>query len=110
MTVAMAPTLLRYSIGLAILTIGVALVVCGAITWHYEDFAVQGVWLHDNGWKPHPTHLLVIGTCMIPLALWDIFLLEQRCIALRRATLPVPAEEGVGTAVDAAVAGEVESA
>ena len=88
----MEPTLLRYSIGLAVLTIGVALVTCGAITWHYQDFSTQGVWLYDNGWKPHPTHLLVIGTCVIPLALWNIFLLEQRRVEWRQAMLPVPAE------------------
>ncbi len=73
----MAPTLLRYLIRLAVLTIGVALVTYGVITWHYQDFTTQGVWLYDNGWKPHATHLLVIGTCVVPMALWDIFVLEQ---------------------------------
>ena len=80
----MEPTLLRYATRFAVLTAGVALAIYGAITWHYQDFTTQGVWLYDNGWKPHATHLLVVGMCAIPMALWGIFELEQRRAALKR--------------------------
>lgn len=78
------PSLLRYVIRLAVLTAGAGLVTYGVITWHYEDYTTHGVWLYDNGWKPHAMHLLVIGTCMMPMAMWDIFVLEQRRAELRR--------------------------
>ena len=74
----MEPTLLRYAVRFAVLTGGVALVIYGAITWYYQDFSAQGLWLYDNGWRPHATHYLVAGMCGIPTALWDIFVLEQR--------------------------------
>ena len=96
----MAPRLLRYSIRMAVLTIGFAFVTYGAIAWHYQDFATQGVWLYDNGWMPHPMHFLVFGMCVIPLALWDIFVLEQGRAASRRAMPP---------AADDAVAPEIPS-
>ena len=73
---------------MAVLAIGVAFVTYGAIAWHYQDFATHGVWLYDNGWKPHPMHFLVIGTCVTPLALWDIFMLEQRRAVRRQAAYP----------------------
>lgn len=74
----MEPTLLRYAIRFAALAGAVALVTYGAITWYYQDFSAQGLWLYDNGWRPHATHFLVVGICGIPIALWDIFALEQR--------------------------------
>lgn len=67
---------LRYLARMLLLTIGIALVTYGAIDWQYRDFAMQGVWLYDNGWQPHPIHILVAGVAIVPLAMWDIFSLE----------------------------------
>ena len=67
---------LRYLVRLLLLTIGVAFVTYGAIAWHYQDLSLRGFWLYDNGWRPHPIHLLVLGLTIIPLAMWDIFALE----------------------------------
>ena len=106
----MGSALLRYSIRMAVLTIGVAFVTYGAVAWHYQDFATHGAWLYDNGWKPHPMHFLVIGIGTIPLALRDIFVLEQGRTAQRQATPPAPPAGAAATAADGGVAAEVESA
>ena len=67
---------LRYLARMLLLTIGIALVTYGAIDWQYRDFAMRGIWLYDNGWQPHPIHVLVAGIAIVPLAMWDIFSLE----------------------------------
>lgn len=58
------------------LTIGFALATYGAMDWHYRDLTMAGIWLYDNGWQPHPLHLLVLGLCAIPIALWQILIID----------------------------------
>ena len=69
---------LRYLVRLLLLSVGVALVTYGVIAWHFEGLSLRGFWLYDNGWRPHPVHLLVVGLTLMPLALWDIFVMEAR--------------------------------
>ena len=58
------------------LTVGFALAIYGAMDWHYRDLSMVGIWLYDNDWRPHPLHLLVLGLCTIPLALWQILAID----------------------------------
>ena len=58
------------------LTLGFALATYGAMDWHYRDLTMHGLWLYDNGWRPHPVHLLVLGLCMVPVSLWQILAID----------------------------------
>ena len=59
-----------------LLMIGVALSTLGLVYWQHRGFSFEGIWLYDNGYRPHPLHLLVLGIAMIPPAMWEIFLLD----------------------------------
>lgn len=67
---------LRYLVRFMLLSLGVALVTYGAIAWHYEGLSLRGFLLYDNGWRPHPIHLIIVGLTLMPLSLWDIFVME----------------------------------
>lgn len=66
------------------LTVGFAMVTYGAVDWHYRDLSMEGFWLVDNGWRPHPIHLLMLGLCAIPVALWQILAIDLETQARQR--------------------------
>ena len=61
---------------LGLLTVGFALTTAGLTLWHDLAFSFNGLWGFSGG--PHPLFLLMLGIAMIPPALWEVFLLEQR--------------------------------
>ncbi len=67
---------MRYFFRFLLLMLGVALTTLGLVDWHARSFDLAGVLLFDNGWRPHPIHVLVLGISMIPPAMWEIFTLE----------------------------------
>lgn len=67
---------MRYFIRFALLMVGVALATLGLLYWQDQGFSFDGLWLYDNGWRPHALHILVIGIAMIPPAMWEVFLLD----------------------------------
>lgn len=67
---------LKYLYHMSVLTFGVALITFGAIDWHDQALTLRGLLLYDNGWRPHPIYLLTIGLSMVPLSMWQIFVLE----------------------------------
>jgi hypothetical protein len=69
---------MRYLLRFVLLTAGFALTTAGLMLWHAVDFSFQGLWLLDDGFRPHPLHVLILGLAMIPPALWEIFILESR--------------------------------
>ena len=81
------------------LTLGFALATYGAMEWHYRDLTMHGLWLYDNGWRPHPVHLLVLGLCMVPVSLWQILAIDLEAQA--QARQDSEAERGAGDATDA---------
>lgn len=88
---------LRYLVRLLLLSLGVALATYGAIDWHFQGLSLRGFWLYDNGWRPHPVHLIVIGLTLMPLALWDIFVMEAlRGMHTAEAVVEGSAGEGEG--------------
>lgn len=58
------------------LTVGCAMATYGVVDWHFRDLSMEGFWLVDNGWRPHPVHLLMLGLCAIPVALWQILAID----------------------------------
>ena len=81
------------------LTLGFALATYGAMDWHYRDLTMHGLWLYDNGWRPHPVHLLVLGLCMVPVSLWQILAIDLEAQA--QAHQDLEAEPAAGDATDA---------
>ena len=69
---------MKYLSRFLLLTIGFALIAAGLMKWHADGFSFEGIWLFNNGFKPHPLHLLILGLAMVPPALWEIFLLEHK--------------------------------
>ena len=69
---------MRYLSRFLLLMGGFALTTFGLMLWHAIDFRFDGIWLVDNGLRPHPLHAIMIGLALIPPTLWDIFLLEQQ--------------------------------
>ena len=67
---------MKYLAGFLLLTAGSALTTAGLATWQHQAFAFSGLWSMSGG--PHPIFILVLGIAMIPPALWEIFLLENR--------------------------------
>jgi hypothetical protein len=55
-----------------------ALTTFGLLQWQAQGFAIDGVWKFTARAHLHPVYLLVFGAAMIPLSLWEIFLLEPR--------------------------------
>lgn len=59
-----------------LLTAGSALTTAGLALWQDQAFTFSGLWSMAGGL--HPVFVLIIGIAMIPPALWEIFLLENR--------------------------------
>ena len=53
-----------------------ALTTLGLVYWQSRGFSLDGLLLFDNGWRPHPIHILALGISLIPPSLWEIFVLE----------------------------------
>lgn len=58
-----------------LLIAAVASLTYGLIGWHASSFDMNGVWLYDNGWRPHPVHFVALGIGLAAPMLWDIFTL-----------------------------------
>lgn len=69
---------MKYLTSFLLLTVAFALTTAGLTLWHAQDFGFQGIWFFDNDYKLHPIHFLVLGIAMIPPALWEIFMLDQK--------------------------------
>ena len=76
------------------LTVGFAMTTYGAVDWHYRDLSMEGFWLVDNGWRPHPIHLLMLGLCAIPVALWQILAIDLETQARQRTEDAADAGDG----------------
>ena len=63
------------TIAYALLTGAMASICYGLIAWHATAFDMQGVWLYDNGWRPHPVHFIALGIGVAAPVVWDIFVL-----------------------------------
>lgn len=61
-----------------LLTAAAALATYGVIGWHDSGLSMVGLLLYDNGWRPHPLHLLVLGLGALPPAMWEIFWQDAR--------------------------------
>ena len=61
-----------------LLTAAAALATYGVIGWHDSGLSMAGLLLYDNGWRPHPLHLLVLGLGALPPAMWEIFWQDAR--------------------------------
>jgi len=59
-----------------LLAAGFGLATAGLMLWHDRGFAFAGMWRLDDGL--HPLYLVIVGIAMIPPALGEVFLLEQR--------------------------------
>lgn len=89
--------LLRY----CLLAAAAALLGYGLVAWHDRGMAIDGILFYDNHWRPHPMHLLVLGICLLPIAMWQVFALdvkrqeqrEQRERNRQRTPAP-PAQQG----------------
>jgi hypothetical protein len=68
----------RYLLRCALLTGAFALTSFGLLQWQAQGFAIDGIWEFTTPARLHPVYLLVFGVAMIPLSLWEIFLLEPR--------------------------------
>ena len=82
-----------------LLTAAVASLCYGLIDWHANAFSAQGIWLYDNGWRPHPVHFVAVGIALIAPALWDIFAMafaaaERRVADAEAAEEPSDEEPG----------------
>lgn len=66
------------------LAVGCAMATYGVVDWHHRDLSMEGFWLVDNGWRPHPIHLLMLGLCAIPVALWQILAIDLETQARQR--------------------------
>jgi len=68
----------RYLLRCLLLATAFALTTFGLMQWQSEAFDTAGVWPFASHWRLHPLHCLALGVVMIPLSLWEIFLLEPR--------------------------------
>ncbi len=67
---------MKYFVRFLLLTAGFALTTSGLMLWQADAFSFSGIWAFADG--IHPIYFLIIGIAMIPPALWEIFLLENR--------------------------------
>ena len=65
----------RVVIAYLLLAAAVASLSYGLIDWHANAFSAEGLWLYNNGWRPHAVHFIALGISLIAPALWDIFTL-----------------------------------
>jgi hypothetical protein len=61
-----------------LLTTAFALTTFGLMQWQAASFDTGDVWPFARDWHLHPLHYIALGVVMIPLSLWEIFLLEPR--------------------------------
>lgn len=76
---------IRLAPRLLVLAGGFAMATYGALDWHYHDLSMVGFWLVDGDWRLHPLHLLMLGLCAIPVALWQILAIDFETQARQRA-------------------------
>lgn len=69
---------MRYLLRFILLCVAGALTSFGLVYWHDTGFSMEGFWLVDNGFRPHPVHILALGLAMIPTTIWEIFLLDLK--------------------------------
>ena len=67
---------MRYLIRFLLLIAGFALTTSGLMLWQDSAFSFSGIWGFTDG--IHPIFFLIVGISMIPPAIWEIFLLENR--------------------------------
>ena len=79
-----------------LLTAAVASLCYGLIDWHANAFSAQGIWLYDNGWRPHPVHFVAVGIALIAPALWDIFAMAFAAAERRIADAEAAEEPSAG--------------
>ena len=70
--------MIRYLLRCLLLTTAFALTTFGLMQWQSEGFDTAGMWPFTADWRVHPLHYVALGVVMIPLSLWEIFLLEPR--------------------------------
>jgi hypothetical protein len=70
--------MLRYLVRYGLLVGAFALTSFGLMQWQSVSFDTHRVWPFADAMTLHPLHCLLIGLVMIPLSLWEIFLLEPR--------------------------------
>ena len=75
---------IRLAPRLLVLAAGFAMATYGALDWHYHDLSMAGFWLVDGDWRLHPLHLLMLGLCAIPVALWQILAIDLQTQARQR--------------------------
>ena len=83
---------MKYLIRFLLLMLGVALTTLGLVYWQSRGFSLEGMLLFDNGWRPHPIHILALGISLIPPSLWEIFVLEAAAAKAARDRAPAPQE------------------
>jgi hypothetical protein len=69
---------MRYFWRFLLLATGFAFTTAGLVAWRDIGFRYDDVWPLAGAPALHPLHLLAVGLGMIPLAIWEIFLLERR--------------------------------
>ena len=67
---------MKYFVRFLLLAAGFALTTSGLMLWQADAFSFEGIWRFSD--RVHPIYFLIIGIAMIPPALWEIFLLENR--------------------------------
>ena len=89
---------MKYLIRFLLLMLGVALTTLGLVYWQSRGFSLDGLLLFDNGWRPHPIHILALGISLIPPSLWEIFVLEADAAkaARERTDAALPPREPLG--------------
>jgi hypothetical protein len=69
---------MRYFWRFVLLATGFAFTTAGIVAWRDIGFRYDDLWPLAGAPALHPLHLLAVGLGMIPLALWEILLLERR--------------------------------
>jgi hypothetical protein len=70
--------MLRHLLRYALLVVAFTLTSFGLMQWQSAHFDTHAVWPFAPTMTLHPLHWLLLGLVMIPLSLWEIFLLEPR--------------------------------
>ena len=68
---------MRHFAWFLVLALGFAMVTAGLSLWHDRGFSFSGL-LPFSAEGLHPLYMLVVGMSVIPGALFEIFVLEQR--------------------------------
>lgn len=96
-------TALKFLLRYCLLAAAAALLSYGLVAWHDRGMAIDGLLLYDNDWRPHPMHLLVLGICLLPIAMWQVFALdvEQEQRQSKRQRMPAPPAQQGANVTDA---------